>query len=337
MHSDEQGHGSLGDSRVDAGPAKTEVLLASDRRWLRSALKDVLEPEGFRVVHVATVDEILIEAKVGRPSVVVVDEELPGLDAEETARDLTSGPLGPGVPLLLYTSSSLSGVRSHARAIEAGFWELLTDPLRPALLVSRLQRLLDIGRQLEPPTAGPDQRIQTAGARASVGYLSLDELERVLPAIVALAERERATVSVVLLAPTSPEAQDPDRDMAVPSSLWGSKLRSADLCAWIDGAEVAVVAYDTTAKEARILVERLEEAAEDWVGMGRSDHPLSAAIVELKPSDLPDRAVRDLKPGATHATSSGDRVGELFRLSDARSALREARDTGGGVRVVDVA
>lgn len=326
--------GALESRVVGGGGDPVPVLLASDRRWLRSALGDVLSAEGFKMESVARRDELTQRAKEGRPALVIVDEELPGLEVESTARSLVEGPLGHETPLLLYTSVSAAHVAEHVRALDAGFWDLLTDPLRPAEVTARLRRMLTNSRHMRaegseaPSTGGRDGR--------SVQFLTLEELGRVLPAISALAEREESSVSIVLVAPTAP-AVDRERQKEVAASVCGPNLRRADLCAWINDAELAIVAYDTSAEEARSIVERLESLAAVPPMEGDEAGPrLSAAIVELNPSVELERVLRETGR-SRGGTVDIDEIVELFRLRDARSALRDAREAGGGVRVIDVA
>lgn len=316
---------------------RTLVLLATDRRWLRSGLEEVLSPEGFRVVVAHDVTALKRRAEEQPPALVLVDEELPGLDVGGTARALVSGPLGPETPLLLYTSSAAARVQTHTRALNAGFWGLLTDPLRPAEVIARLRRMLAISAR----TGNGSQRSfgSEIGLESSIGFLSLEELGRILPAIGALAEREETSVSIVLLAPTGDRTGDCERRSEVAESVCGSNLRRADLCAWIDDAEIAIVAFGTSASDAERLVERLDAlAAAGRTDPEETDQRLSAAIVELEPSTELERAVRRAGRSSNDGEPvSLEQVVELFHLRDAREALSEARAAGGGVRVIDVA
>lgn len=236
--------------------------------------------------------------------------------------------------MLLYTASSVARGEAHAEAYRAGFWDVLSDPLRPSVFVAKLRRLLAISgrarRADAPPSSAPGPEAST------VGFLTLDELGRVLPAIGALAEREETSVSIVLLSPTGSEEDRDERGLreSAAADLCGPNLRRADLCAWIDDAEIAIVAFDTDAEEARSLVERLDAAASRRTGPEGVDRHLSAAIVELEPSGELERAVRRAGRRGENEETSLEQIVELFHLKDARDALRDAREAGGGVRVV---
>ena len=311
------------------------ILLATGRRWLRSALEEVLAPEGFSMVFAGDAEQLEQRAQDENPALVIVDEELPGLEVESAARLLVSGPLGSDTPLLLYTSTSAARVREHVRALEAGFWELLTDPLRPAQLIARLRRMLALSGRMRD--AGKALGESDDSTRPPIDFLSLQELGRILPAMGALAEREGTSLSIVLLAPSSQMENDGGSRRLVAESVCGGNVRRADLCALIDGAEVAIVAFDTSANEAKSLVKRLDALVSGGAEAGDGGPRLSAAIVELKPSTELERAVRRAGRQGKGGSVSLERVVELFHLQDAKSALSDARESGGGVRIVEVA
>lgn len=322
---------SLADRMDGNDGERSLLLLATTRRWLVTALEEVVTPEGFTLVQAEDADELLRMAADREPAIVVVDEELPGLDLEDTARGLVEGPIGSTTPLLLYTASSVARGDIHSAAYRAGFWDLLDEPLRPSVLVARLRRLLAMSDEMKSarsPSAPPESDA------SRVEFLTLEELARILPSIGALAEREGTAMSIVLLSTPSSLKEEAARHGSATASLCGPNVRRADLCARVDDAEIAIVAFDTDAEEARSLVERLDAAAESSFVQGDTRQHLSAAVVELEPSGELGRAVRRAGPGES---VSLDQVVELFHLGEARRALRDAREAGGGVRIVEVA
>lgn len=314
----------------------TPVLLATSRRWLTAALEEVLTPEGFALVQASDAGGLIRKAEVSSPALVVVDEELPGMDVGEMAERLVAGPIGEDIPLLLYTSSAVAGADRHARALDAGFWDLLKEPVRAASVIAKFRRLISLSDRVGTATS----RREAAGAESvgrdgpSIGFLDLDELAHVLPSIGALAEREESSVSLVRLGPTA--GADDAEKRAATASLCGPNVRRADLCAWGDGSEVVIVAYDTAAEGARALFERLDRLIAERSG-SRGEESLSAGIVELKPGRSLARAVRQVGSRGEDGTVDVERVVELFHLTDAKGALADARRAGGGARVIGVA
>lgn len=335
MNGGEPGGESSSDRGGGDSSEATTVLLATSRKWLAAALVEVLTPEGFTVVQTSDAESLLRKAELSSPALVVVDEGLPGLDVEEMARRLVSGPIGKDVPLVLYISSSVAGADRHARALEEGFWDLLKEPVRAAPVIAKFRRLISLSGRLGTAI----RRTTVAEAKSALsdesssGFLDLEELVHVLPVIGALAEREEVSVSLVLLGPTA--GADDARKKSATASLCGPNVRRADLCAWAHDAEVVIVAYDTGAEEARTLFERLDRLAAERFDLTDGER-LSAGIVELKSSRSLARAVRQAGSRDDDGTVDPRRVVELFHLTDARGALDDARAAGGGARVVEI-
>lgn len=78
------------------------VLIVDDQEPFRRAMGAVVEAtDGFVVVGSATSgEESLVAAAELRPSLVLMDVNLPGIDGIEATRQLTSGSGGPVVVLL---------------------------------------------------------------------------------------------------------------------------------------------------------------------------------------------------------------------------------------------
>ena len=83
-------------------------------------------------------------------------------------------------------------------------------------------------------------------------------------------------------------------------------------------------------------VARLDASASGRNGIEDGAGRLSAAIVELEPSGDLERAVRRAGHRGDGEELSLEQIVELFHLKDARDALHDAREAGGGVRVVKV-
>jgi hypothetical protein len=100
----------------------------------------------------------------------------------------------------------------------------------------------------------------------------------------------------------------------------------------VGDADLVLVVYGATTEGLKTAVKRLSDSA------SAADAPpgtegLSAGIVELDPGSF--QWVRS--GGESHTgRSQNQRVASLFRIADARSALRTAREAGGGVRAVAI-
>lgn len=301
------------------------VLLVSTHDWFTSALQAVLEPEGFVFARVRSARHALRHIEQSKPDIVILSEKLPDLDAAGLVRTLRSGGLPDGVPLLVY-SPNFWNEEEQAKAVAAGAWDIIREPLRPAMVVARLRRLLAIGRLIR--TVGGE-----TGIAEQAGLPNLVGLAPSLQRIEATAHRNAVPLSCVVIGPSRPAVgPDLDRQRAAAAALCTDNLRLSDLYGWMGDVDVGVVAYNTTAAGVISLVRRLNEqlAPDDPQSMLR---PLSAGVVELHAGSDERRAGDlDVRVPVTKDMQR-PKIASLSRLAAAQAALREARAGGGGIRI----
>jgi CheY-like chemotaxis protein len=301
------------------------VLLVSTHDWFTSALQAVLEPEGFVFAHVRSARHALRHVEQSAPDIVILSEKLPDLDAAGLVRTLRGGGLPGSVPLLVY-SPNFWNEEGEAQSVAAGAWDVIREPLRPAIVVAKLRRLLAIGRLIR--TAD-----EAAGFAEEAGLPNLAGLASSMQRIEATAHRNAVPLSCVVIGPSRPAVgSELDRQRAAAAALCVDNLRVSDLYGWIGDVDVGVVAYNTTAAGVISLVRRLNEklSPEDPYSML---NPLSAGVVEYHAG--PDtRAPDGLTSRARSSTSlQPPKIASLSRLAAAQAALREARAGGGGIRI----
>ena len=301
------------------------VLLISTHDWFTSALQAVLEPEGFVFARVRSARHALRHIEQSEPDIVILSERLPDLDAPALVRTLRSGGLPGSVPLLVY-SPNFWNEGEQARAVAAGAWDVIREPLRPAILVARLRRLLAIGRLIRAAD-------ESAGPGEEAGLPNLAGLTSSLQRIEATAHRNAVPMSCVVIGPSRPAVgSELERQRAAAAALCSDNLRLSDLYGWIGDVDVGVVAYNTTAAGVISLVRRLNEQltpADDYPML----NPLSAGVVEFQAG--PDtRGAESVYARARNTLGmQPPKIASLSRLAAAQAALREARAGGGGIRI----
>ncbi|MDE3011853.1 MAG: response regulator [Pseudomonadota bacterium] len=130
--------------------APAEVLLVDDQQDSAVLIKHYLEKAGFMVRRVDTGEQALASVPVLRPSVVLLDILLPGIDGLEVCRRLKSESDTLDIPVILVTGMTRS--EDRVRGIEAGADDFLSKPVNPEELVARvrtLARLTEMRRALE--------------------------------------------------------------------------------------------------------------------------------------------------------------------------------------------
>ncbi len=323
------GEATLDASRdsIDRGAAEVRVLLASGRDWFASALQAVLEPEGFSFVRVRSGEVTLRDASLIDPDIVIVDEGLPDMKAADLCRALSTGAASRSLPVLVY-SPNFWHETEQAEAMWAGAWDIIREPVRSRLVVAKLRRLLDISRLIETSEVGSLSDHVT-------GLFNLAGLMRAVGTLGALARRTGAPLACAVVGATEKlDGERRERQREQMTALCARNVRGSDVCAWIDGHELAVVAYGTNVEGAATMVRRLNRIAAAEVGS--SGAYLSAGIVELPASGfVPDPRPAGRRNGDTdgEVVSVAEKIASLSRFAAAQSALRQARAAGGGIRI----
>ena len=304
-------------------PDTVNVMLVSAHDWFASALQAVLEPEGFVFVRMRSARVALRDASQVSPDMVIIDEGLPDMDAPALASSLGRGGLKSSVPILVY-SPNFWHENEQAAAMRAGAWDIIKEPVRSNLVVAKLRRLLEIKQLIEATEEG-------SLSDAATGLFNLAGMMRMLRVMGSAARRHGASLTCVVLGPTEvPETGSLDALRERAARLWGEGIRESDVCGWVDGSELGIVAFGTDAAGVTTLVRRLtERTANDPSANGLA--PLSAGIVELT-----DRFVEDTGAEATQVAPMATRIAGLSGIAVARSALREAREAGGGIRIAEL-
>lgn len=322
-----------GEESNDRGDETDLMLVASAENWFVAAIRAVANPVGIKVVRAQDVDETIRRSGEESPDVVLLDERLPGGDLSKLCATLSRSVLSPDVPIVVYSPRLFAYSETHARALDEGAWAVIREPLRAGSFLALIRRLVSLGRRLEPGLA--------AGASGGLvdpetGLLSGAGLMRVVPSLGALAQRNDAPLSCVVVGPTDPgSGEERERRRVATAELCSPNVRNADVCGWMDGDSgvVVIVAYDTPADGAEKMARRLNRLAAGSDTVPDGGDSLSVGIVELKPGqELADSLKLD-RVRAEQAEFSTEEFVEQYRLTAARSALDRARAAGGGIEI----
>jgi CheY-like chemotaxis protein len=132
--------GHEAEERGAAGPeAAPLVLVVEDEPAVRTALRVLLEQEGYRVAETEVGEEALPLARRLRPDVVLLDLVLPAMSGLDTVRVLKECSETAGIPVI-----ATSGLRlpDPATLAAAGFAGALGKPYRSTELFAELRRVL---------------------------------------------------------------------------------------------------------------------------------------------------------------------------------------------------
>jgi PAS domain S-box-containing protein len=120
------------------GQSSGQVLLVEDHPVNAMLLEHMLTYWGYETVHVSNGQAALDWLAHNRPTLVLMDVHLPGMDGLELTRQIRSHDDWQDIPIVATTA--LARRRDRERCIEAGMQDYLSKPINSAELVSVLAK-----------------------------------------------------------------------------------------------------------------------------------------------------------------------------------------------------
>ncbi len=120
------------------------LLIIEDELPMRTALKDCLEAEGYRVLTTADGEAGLERALKEKPNLVLLDIMLPRLDGFAVCAELRR--VSSNVPVLMLTAKGQ--VEDRVLGLDAGADDYLVKPFSTDELLARVRALLRRARKL---------------------------------------------------------------------------------------------------------------------------------------------------------------------------------------------
>jgi CheY-like chemotaxis protein/phosphoribosyl 1,2-cyclic phosphodiesterase len=145
------GHPARPGARAPSRAGSETILVADDDPTIVRLLTATLQADGFRVLTANDGATALQLARAERPSLLLLDWQMPGLNGLDVTRALRSNPDAElrDVPVVLITAQA--GVENTTAGFAGGVTDYLTKPFRPAHVRARvrawlLRRHADRGR-----------------------------------------------------------------------------------------------------------------------------------------------------------------------------------------------
>jgi DNA-binding response OmpR family regulator len=244
---------------MEKKPGRRAALIGCSDEWMCRSLQSVFEERGYTATRVGSGKQALKLARRGSFDVIVLDEHIDELAAVEVCVALRDDPIFDHATPIVITSSAHATPKSRAAAYTAGAWEYSQQPLdvdglflklgtflraRDELAVAQTQRLVDPASGLYTPF-GLEQVSEQLGARALRGHEPF--------ACVAFSHQ--------------PADREVSNDRALGAQRGGFadvanvvrvQSRKSDIVAQTGEFRLAILAPDTDAAGARLLVERLQ-------------------------------------------------------------------------------
>ena len=149
-------------AREESGPADQRLLIIEDEFAMRTALKDCLEAEGYRVLTAVDGESGLERALKEKPDLILLDIMLPRLDGFAVCAELRR--LSCDVLVLMLTAKGQ--VEDRVTGLDAGADDYLVKPFSTDELLARARALLRrTRRQGRAPTILKLDEVQVDLAR----------------------------------------------------------------------------------------------------------------------------------------------------------------------------
>ncbi len=116
------------------------ILIADDVTTNRIILNVKLSAAFYEVMQAGSGAEAIAMAARERPDLILLDLDLPDMDAIATCRKLKDDPETAGIPVLIISAANARAARIGA--LRAGAEDLLQKPVNEALLLSRVRNIL---------------------------------------------------------------------------------------------------------------------------------------------------------------------------------------------------
>lgn len=129
------------------------VLVVEDNTLNLELVRDVLITAGMKVVEARTAHQGLQAAAELKPSIILLDIRLPGLDGYAMLERLKSNPVTAAIPVVALTAQAMVGDREEALA--AGFAGYIPKPIDTRTLADGVRALLGAPPHRRSAGGGP--------------------------------------------------------------------------------------------------------------------------------------------------------------------------------------
>jgi CheY-like chemotaxis protein len=121
------------------------ILVVEDNDKSRKLVRDVLMFKGYEIVEAETGEEGVRLAQERRPSLILMDIRLPGIDGIQALGRLRAEVATREIPVMAMTASAMAGDRK--RVLDAGFDAFQSKPINLKDFLAAVEQLLERHRR----------------------------------------------------------------------------------------------------------------------------------------------------------------------------------------------
>ena len=121
------------------------ILVVEDNDMSRKLVRDVLTVKGYTIVEAETGEEGVGLAQERRPSLILMDIRLPGIDGIQALGRLRAEVATRAIPVMAMTASVMTNDRQ--KVLDAGFDSFQSKPIKIKDFVAAVEQLLEHHRK----------------------------------------------------------------------------------------------------------------------------------------------------------------------------------------------
>lgn len=250
---------------------KPVALIGCSDEWLCRSLETIFAERGYQVARAGSGKQALKLARRGGHDVLLLDQQLHDLSGVDVCSALRDDPLFDHATPIVIISSAHNSLPGRIAAYAAGAWEYCHLPLDVDGLFLRLATFLR-ARQALSASQAKSLMDPASGIYTPFG------LHQMAEQLEARALRNHEAIACLAFSPLStgfesgePRSSDELESFADFAHVVREKARKSDVVAKTGESKLALLAPDTDAAGARLLVERLQRELD--VASKRSARP----------------------------------------------------------------
>ena len=120
------------------------ILIVDDEPQNLAALRQVLSEKYARLVFARNGKQALEVVEKHRPAMILLDVQMPDMNGYDVCRALKADPQTEAIPVIFVTSNK--EVEDEADGFNAGAVDYITKPIRPAIVLARVETHLSLVR-----------------------------------------------------------------------------------------------------------------------------------------------------------------------------------------------
>jgi len=117
------------------------ILVVDDEPSIVKLVRATLDAKGYDVAEAFDGQEALVQVKLHKPDLILLDIMMPRMDGNEVRRQLLSDPATKDIPVIHL--SAVGDFEQQRRAMSEGVTDYIVKPFTPSDLVQRVADMLD--------------------------------------------------------------------------------------------------------------------------------------------------------------------------------------------------